>query len=33
MPEELMSGGPYGDTAFFLLSKEELPIEIPTPEL
>lgn len=33
MPEELVSGVPGADTAFFLLSKEELPIEIPTPEL
>jgi len=30
VPEELVSGVPYADTAFFLLSKEELPYEIPT---
>lgn len=28
--EELVSGAPYVETAFFLLSKKELPIEIPT---
>jgi len=33
MPEELVSGVPYADTALFLLTKEELPIEIPTLEL
>ena len=33
MPEELVSGVPGADTAFFLLSKEELPVEMPTPEL
>jgi len=33
IPEELVSGLPYADTAFFLLSKEELPIEIPPLEL
>jgi len=30
MPEELVSGIPFTDTALFLLSKEELPVEIPT---
>ncbi len=29
VPEELMSGVPYADTAFFLLSKEELPFTPP----
>jgi len=33
IPEELVSGVPYADTAFFLLSKEELPIEVPTAKL
>ena len=33
MPEELVSGVPGADTAFFLLSKEELPMEIPKTEL
>jgi uncharacterized repeat protein (TIGR02543 family) len=33
VPEELVSGVPYADTAFFLLSKEELPLEIPAPKL
>ena len=33
MPEGLVSGVPFTDTALFLLTKEELPIEIPTLDL
>jgi uncharacterized repeat protein (TIGR02543 family) len=32
VPEQLVSGVPYADTAFFLLSKEELPAETPKVE-
>jgi hypothetical protein len=30
MPEQLLNGAPGTDTAFFMLSKEELPITLPT---
>ena len=33
MPEQLVTGVPGTDTAFFLLSKEELPVEIPKTEV